>query len=305
MNKAGIWLKAMRVPFFTAAVVPVMVGAGAAWWQKGEFHLGLFLLTALGMMAVQGGANMINDYFDHLTGNDDRNTEFSMFSGGSRVIQEGLVKPKAERNAALLAFGVGAGIGLYLAYLRGWEIIAIGVAGIFLAYFYTAPLICIVATGLGELAIALGFGVLPVLGAYFVQTQTFSWEAFWLSLPVASLVAAILYINEFPDLKSDQEAQKYTLVVRLGKKNALWGYLFLMLFPYLLVLCGVIIKILPYPTLLILLTLPLALKALGNAWKNYGETPKLLPSNALTILTHLTSGILLTVGAILNRMIAS
>lgn len=304
MNKIGIWLKAMRVPFFTASVIPVIVGGCVAWWQTGQFHWGLFVLTLIGMMAVHAGSNMINDYFDHLTENDDRNTEFSMFSGGSRVIQEGLVSAKAERNAALIAFALGGGIGLYLAYMRGWEILAIGVAGMFLAYFYTSPAVCIVATGLGELAIALGFGVLPVLGAYFVQCRTFSWEAFWLSLPVSSLIAAVLYINEFPDFNSDRAVQKNTLVVRLGKRNALWGYLFLMLFPYIVIVAGVLSKALPYPTLLVLLTLPLAIKALANAWKNYGETPKLLPSNGLTIVTHLTTGILLAAGTVISRIIA-
>ncbi len=89
-----LWIRALRAPFFQAVIIPVLVGTAVAWYQTGIFYLGYFLLTLFGAMFVNAGTNLTNDFFDHESCADDINKEFTAFSGGSRVIQEGLISPQ-------------------------------------------------------------------------------------------------------------------------------------------------------------------------------------------------------------------
>ena len=112
---------------------------------------------------------MANDYFDHLSGCDEANPDPTPFSGGSRMIQNGLITPKRILYAALITFAIGGGIGLYLNYLSGKNVILIiGLIGLFLAFFYTANPFKIVYRTFGEIAVGIGFGPLIVMGSYFV-----------------------------------------------------------------------------------------------------------------------------------------
>ncbi|MCD6309122.1 MAG: 1,4-dihydroxy-2-naphthoate octaprenyltransferase [Candidatus Eremiobacteraeota bacterium] len=296
VEKFKIWLKELRAPFFTASIVPVFVGTASAWHQGVPFRLWDFIICLIAMIALHAGCNMANDYYDYVNKTDMINEDITPFSGGSRMIPEGFLKPKSVLIAALIAFGIGSSLGLYLVWTRGWPILVIGIIGVFLAFFYSAPPVFIASTGLGELAISIGFGPLPVLGAYYVQAQSFSIEALWASVPVALLIAAVIYINEFPDVPADSMVGKKTLVVRLGKAKALYGYLALLFFSYAIPLLGVALGYLPWPSLLIFITIPLAVKSYKNAARFYNTTPRLIPSNAFTILIHLTTGILLTIG---------
>ncbi|MCL5037697.1 MAG: 1,4-dihydroxy-2-naphthoate octaprenyltransferase [Chloroflexi bacterium] len=302
-NKLKIWFKALRAPFFTAAIVPVLVGTAAAWYLGAPFRPADFIITLVAMLALHAGCNMANDYFDHKSGNDDINKELTPFSGGSRVIQDGLLSPKSVLTAALIALAIGSVLGLYLVVTRGWPILIIGIIGVFLAFYYTAPPVFLAGSGFGELSVGVGFGLLPVLGAFYVQAQSFSMEAVWASIPVTLLIAAVVYINEFPDMPADAAVGKRTLIVRLGKERALYGYFALLFFTYIVPAAAVALGYLPWPCLFILLTIPLAVKSYMNAVKYYATTPKLIPSNAFTIIIHLGTGLLLTAGLIAARLI--
>jgi len=177
MSLGWLIFLATRVPFLTATIVPILLGAViarsdgfSAWW--------LAMLALLGGAAIHLGLNVANDVAD-AGGSDDYNVNPTMFSGGSRVIQYGLVSLKAMRWTAISCYAVGISIGLFLAATRGWELLWIGVAGVFLSVFYTLPPVKLVHRGLGEAAVALGFGPIMVLGTYFVVAQRFSLEAAW------------------------------------------------------------------------------------------------------------------------------
>jgi hypothetical protein len=106
-NKVKIWITEIRAPFFTATVVPILLGAVIAWARADTFHWGYFLLTMAGGLLLHIGANVANDYFDHLSGADEMNVEFVRpFTGGSRMIQEGLLTPKAVLTGALAALAL-------------------------------------------------------------------------------------------------------------------------------------------------------------------------------------------------------
>ncbi|NWF95861.1 MAG: prenyltransferase [Candidatus Thorarchaeota archaeon] len=290
-SKARIWLREMRLPFLTATIVPIGFGTAMAWAVHGVFMLDLFLLTNLAGACLHIGANVANDYFDHVNRTDDMNVDFVRpFSGGARLIQEGLLRPKEVLAGALVILAFGGVIGLYLFTVRGLVILILGGIGAFSGFFYSAPPFKFQARGMGEPFIGLNFGVLMVFGAYYVQVPELSLDPLIASLPIATLVTAILYINQFPDSRADEAAGKRTLVVRLGLRASAKGYLFLMLFEYASLILGIIMGFVHPFALAALGTIPLAAKGSAVALREYEHPLGLIPSYASTIMNHLLTG---------------
>ena len=297
MQRLKTIIRVTRAPFFTAVIVPTLLGAAIAW-QEGTLHLGYLFLTLVGIVCINAGMDMGNDYFDHLTGNDESNQELTPFSGGSRVIQEDVLSPKKVLMWSLLLYSIGIAVGLYLVVVRGWPLLPLGLAGVFLAFFHNAPPIRLysLGPGVGELATGIGCGPITVLGSYFVQTQRLNYEALWASIPVGLLITAVLYINEFPDCEADRSAGKKTVPVVLGRARAVWGYVALMVASYAVTLIGIALKVFPYTLLLAFLTLPMAYRGIKGAMRFHSNTPELVPTLAVTIQVHLAMGLLMCVG---------
>ena len=301
-----IWLKAIRIPFFTATIIPVTLGSVIAWHDIDSFMWVRFCLAMLGAILIHAGTNLANDYFDHKSGNDEANFTPTPFSGGSRVIQEGLIPAKRILYVSLVSFGLGAAIGLYLNYLCRTNIILIlGIIGVFLGFFYTAKPFRIGYGSFGELAVGIGFGPLMILGSYYVQTQVLPLKLFLISIPMGILIALVVFINEFPDYKADKATGKKTLVVILGKKGALSLYQFLLISTYLFLIFLIIFRYLPVVCLIVFLSLPLAIKASSVSMRNYRRIYELLPANASTIGLHSLIGLLLCVSFILDKIFLS
>jgi len=299
----SFWLRASRFQFFTASVVPVIVGGAVAYWETGTVLWAYWLATLVALILLHAAANLANDYYDHLSRNDEINVEFiSPFTGGSRFIQKQLTSPISILIAALLCLAAGSGIGLILVWLRGWPILALGVVGGLSGFFYTADPLRLGYRGLGEIFIFLDFGILPVLGTYYVQTQQFSIAAAAASVPVAFLIAAVLWINQFPDYQADRAVDKKHWVVRLGRRRACYVYAADLLAALLAVPVFVTLGWLPPLTLLALLPLPLAISSTRTAFRYYNQPDKLLPANVGTIVIHLTVGLLLAVGLALSHL---
>ena len=272
------WVMALRVPFLTASIVPVLLGTATAWFTTGTLFWGFFLLTLLASLSIHIGSNVINDYFDHKSGNDEVNIEFVRpFSGGSRVIQLGLLSPLEVLSGSLFFFLLSALIGFYLAWTKGSLILVLGVIGLVSGMFYTGAPFNWAKRGIGELLVGLNFGILMTLGAHYVQTQSFSWVPVIAAIPVSLLIAAVLYINEFPDYTADKRVGKNTLVVRLGREKAVILYILIMAGVYLSIAAGVATGTLPLPALLGLITLPLAVRAIRYARKHHSTSFALQP----------------------------
>ncbi|MFQ6093256.1 MAG: 1,4-dihydroxy-2-naphthoate octaprenyltransferase [bacterium] len=294
-RKVKSWVIGLRASFLTATIVPILLGAVIAWVTTAAFHWGYFLLTMLGGLFLHAGTNVINDYSDHRSGNDEVNLEFVRpFSGGSRVIQLGLLTPLEVLVGGLALFLLGSLMGLYLAWVRGPLILALGVIGIASGMFYSGKPFDWASKGIGEMLVGLNFGVLMTLGAYYVQTQELSWVPVMAGIPVAFFIAAVLYINEFPDYQADKVVGKKTLVVRLGRQKAVIGYVVLIMGAYLSILAGVVTGVLAPVALAGLATLPLSVRAIHYARRHYAKSFDLVPANALTIIAHLATGLLLT-----------
>lgn len=298
-------LRATRLPFLSATVVPVLLGILAAA-VEGWFDLPAALLTIVGAAAVHLGLNVANDVFDTMSGADAMNVNSTKYSGGSRVIQYGLV---SLRRMAMLSAGfyaVAFLVGLTLLATRGsLALLVIGVAGVLISVFYTAPPVRLVYRGLGEIAVALGFGPLMVLGAHVVQTGgTISASAALVSVPLAILVALILYVNEIPDRRADGAAGKRTLVVRWRPEAVLRGYAIAVTAAFLSVAAGVLLGLLPLPALLALFGVPLALRVHAGLGRAYDRPYDLMPTMALNIQLHLVVGGLLLLAYVATLTLA-
>ncbi|MFQ6134309.1 MAG: 1,4-dihydroxy-2-naphthoate octaprenyltransferase [Nitrososphaerales archaeon] len=302
-RKIKSWVTEVRLPFLTASVIPVLLGTAIAGATAGVFNPLFFALALLGGVSLHLGANVLNDYFDHRSGTDDLNTEFVRpFSGGSRVIQLGLLTPLEVMIGGVFFLLLGAAIGVFFVWVSGWFILALMLIGLVSAFFYTAPPLNLASRGIGEVFIGLNFGYLMTIGAYYIQTQTISLEPLVAATPVALLIAAVLYINEFPDYAADKAAGKWHLVVRLGRSRAALGYLALITATYVSILLAVALQVMPVYTLIGLLTLPLSVKAVRYTLAYHSQTPDLIPANAATINVHLLTGVMLTAGYVLAML---
>jgi 1,4-dihydroxy-2-naphthoate octaprenyltransferase len=157
--------------------------------------------------------------------------------------------------------------------------------------------------GVGELIVGLNFGPFLSVGVFYIQTQTITIESILVGLVLGFLTAAILYINEFPDHDADKAKGRYHLVVRLGKKKAVTGYIVLMMLIYALILVGVILSITPPLSIIALFSLPFAINASRILNKNYNSTMELIPGMASTIMCTLITGILLFIAYVIHGLL--
>ncbi len=214
VSAARIWLLAARIRTLPAAVAPVLVGTALAI-QDGEFNGAAFACALLGALFIQVGTNLSNDYSDARRGAD---TEDRL--GPVRVTAGGLVPPRQVLHATYVSFGLAVLCGIYLIYVAGPVLLAIGAASIVAGVLYTGGPRPYGYEGLGELFVFLFFGIVAVSGSYYVQIQHLPWEAFALAVPVGLLASAILVVNNVRDIDTDRRAGKRTLAVRLGRTRA-------------------------------------------------------------------------------------
>jgi 1,4-dihydroxy-2-naphthoate octaprenyltransferase len=304
-SKLALWLQELRAPFFTASIIPVLVGTALAYSATNIFNPALFILAILGMVALHAGANIANDYFDHTSGNDWANKNVTPFSGGSQLIQQGLLSPKSVLIASLIALSIAALIGIMiLAITKSVFILALGIAGLIGGYFYTASPLRLGYRGAGELIIGLLFGVLPVYGSYYLQTAAIDPAPLLPGIIVAMLIFLVILMNEFPDAPADSAVNKRTLVVIFGDKTAVWIYTVVLIATFCIALAAILIfkNIVMLPFLLYLLTIPLAVIILKTIKKEVLQKTSGYKSNQLTILLHLAGGCLLAVGFLISGL---
>ena len=302
LGSGWLFLLATRLPFLTATIVPVALG-GAVAANHGSFRWSLFGLILFGASAVHLATNIINDVFDDLSGADAANVTPTPFSGGSRVIQYRLVSRRSMVAMAVLFYLIGITVGIYLSESRGRLLYLFGMAGIFVSLAYTAPPLRLVNRGWGEPAVGLGFGPLMAVGTYFVLTQNLSFEVLYASLPVAILIALVLYLNEVPDRAADSAAGKRTLIVRWTRETAVRAYGFATILTYGLLIIGAIGSILPPWTLLGLATVPMAKGVYRDLKAHYEKPYELMPAMQRNIGLHLFTGLLIIAGYLLSLVL--
>lgn len=298
----GIWLQALRAYSFPASVVPVLVGAVLALDLGDRVSWGLLPVVLACSVLFHAGTNVINDYFDFVRGVDKDDT----YNGSSGVLTKGLLRPPEVFVYGVILFGAGVSLGLVLLYYRGLPMLLLGVVGLLGGYLYTGGPKGYKYLALGDVLVFLLMGPLMVVGTYYALTGGMTVTVFLASLPVGSLVAAIMAINNHRDATADQEAEVKTLSNVIGFRASRIENLLLPVSAYLLVALMALFGVLSAWTLLVFLSLPLALANLRDI-KNSGEES----ARELSYLVvrsaqlHMVFGVLLSAGIVAGALTGS
>ncbi|MFC2025115.1 prenyltransferase [Chloroflexota bacterium] len=293
--KLKIWFLETRPQFLLLSVVLAFLGTCVAWYD-GAFHLGYALLAFLGLLLAHISVNVLNDYFDYRSG-IDLETKRTPFSGGSGILPSVLLTPRQVFWLGIGSFLLAMLIGVYFVMTldRGWLLLPLLLVAAVCILLYT-PLI--LKSRWPEWAPGVGLGILPVLGAYFVQADEYTWPVVIASIPSGILVHNLLLLNEFPDVEADRKAGRKTSPITMGKDKASIFYSVLTAVVYLWIIGGVVAGVMPGFSLLGLLTLPLGIKAIRGSLQ-YQDMSKLVPAMANNVLVVLLTQFLLGIGYIL------
>ena len=298
MTKIFKWMVIMRLPFLSATFVPIFAGAAVTSMLGYEVSWGWLGLTLLAGSLLHIGTNTSNDYFDHISGTDERNYNYSNkgLNGGSRSIQMGLISPKGILTVAIIAFALSVVVGIPLIIKSGLSILWLGLIGFFSGLFYTAPPFKFSSRrGMGELLIGLNFGPLMVTGSALVQTGQLLPEAFLAGIPIGFLIAAVVYMNEFPDYDSDKATGKNTLIVVFGQEKARAGYVALVTSAFVSIVILAFNGTVPKLSLIALFAAYFGFTATQTLYKYYNDR-LLQPANWGTIIMHSVAGFLFCIG---------
>jgi 1,4-dihydroxy-2-naphthoate octaprenyltransferase len=276
-------------------LISISVGASVAALD-GRFSWMFYVLTLAGTVFAHGASNLINDYYDVKSGVDRRDVSTAHYRPHPLI--EGALTLEGVRNAAWILYVLAAGAGLYLAATRGWIIIALALVGAFFSFTYTAPPFKYKYRALGEIGVFLMWGPLMVEGAYFVQRQTFSLSAFWISLPFGILVALVLLANNLRDVKHDEREGIDTVAILMGKRYGRMMYLALIVLAYAATLVMAVLGPLSVWSLIVLLSTPTAVKLFKNVAKELPED-----ADARTAQLDTAFGVLLVISIVLDRFI--
>jgi 1,4-dihydroxy-2-naphthoate octaprenyltransferase len=291
-----IWLQAVRVFSFTASAIPILIGSALALVDR-RFEPLLFLVMLAASITCHAGANLANDYFDHIKGID---TPESL--GPSKVIQQSLLTPAEVRRGMIVAFAIATVLGLIVVAAAGWPILVLALASLAAAYFYTGGPRPLGYIALGEITVLIFMGPVMIGGAYYVLAERLTWEVILASFPIGLLVAAILHANNIRDIELDRRAGKVTLATLLGRRKANVEYLGLVAGAF--VATGIVIAANPrlWPVALVVLTVPTALRLIQLVF-SAAEGRALNVALRKTAGLHLRFGSLMTLGLLIRATI--
>jgi len=280
-------LKAARANFLPASVIPFLMGTSYAL-SKGFDITGVrFIFGLVGVVSAHLAGNLCNDYFDHKSGADALNKKRSPFFGGSGFIQEGLLS--AEAVLCIMVFFSGlallSGIAVFIITKNPVFLLIMIIAGI-LTCGYTAGPLRLSYRRLGELDIFLLFGVVLVMGSFYLFAEKFITGAFLVALPISFLIAGVIACNEIPDFESDTKVNKRNLLSFFGAGKGYILYGLLICFSLLAIFLNIIKGVLPFYAAFISGFYLIGIKAMFNLKNGLGDIKKLVQASLLTITLH-------------------
>jgi 1,4-dihydroxy-2-naphthoate octaprenyltransferase len=275
--------------FLYAGLLPYLLGVAWAYGIVGVFDAPIFCSGFAGVVLAVIGVEAFNEYFDSRMGTD-------------RVFNPDDASPMSSWVLWLgvAAFAGALAVGAYLSVRVGWPILAFALLGGAAAIFYAAPPIRWAYRGLGETVIGLSYGPWLVLGSLYLQARTVSWAALWASLVPGLLIMALAVVNAIPDFHQDRLVGKRNLVVRLGRRHAVWLYLALATAGLLAVMAGVIAGEFPNPCLAALLALPLLVTSARRAIHTFESPRQFVPAIRSIVGCYMVAVSLFTAGVFLH-----
>jgi 1,4-dihydroxy-2-naphthoate polyprenyltransferase len=286
--RAGLWR--LADPKISLASFSGMFLGACAAARAGRLSAVWLGMTVAGIFCLEVAKNASGEVFDFQSGVDGAvaREDRSPFSGGKRVLVDGLLSLRQTWIIAAVSYGAGISAGLVIASLREPSVLWLGLAGVPLAFFYHSPPLKLSYRGFGEAAVAFCYGPLIVSGTYFVQRGAVPVGLVMVSIPLGILVSAFLWINEFPDEKADSAAGKRTLVVRLGRGRAARVFALLVAGAFLLLAALPLMPLaqpLPRGIWGGLVGLPLAVTAAVRLLRAPDDVPSIIPAQGMTLLS--------------------
>lgn len=289
----SIWLQAARPQTLPAAFVPVLVGSSLAMNDL-MFRWDTSSVALLCALLIQTGTNFANDYYDHIKGADTPDR-----IGFVRATSAGLVKPKAMLFATYLTMFTAFIAGLYLVWVGGWVILVIGLLSLLFGILYTGGPYPLGYNGLGDVFVFIFFGVVAVMGTYYVNALAWSSVSFWVSVPIGAICVNILVVNNLRDVDQDKITGKRTLGVLLGETALKAEYSAFVLIAYAVPVFLYFTHNFDYLILLPLLLTPVSYKLIQTIWMH--EDKRVLNQTLeRTAMFMVLYGILFSAGIILG-----
>jgi 1,4-dihydroxy-2-naphthoate octaprenyltransferase len=290
----SIWLRAIRIRFLLASVIAVSNGLAISYWKYANIDPLYALLTYVGVVFLHASVDLLNDYWDHKRGIDSV-TKRTKFSGGTGVLPENLLTPRAVYIAGIIFLMLGASIGAYFVAIRGITIAVILGFAVVAIYFYSTR---IVNAGLGELFVAIK-GAMIVLGTLYVQNAVLAPAALYVGVIVGILSATVLFINSFPDYEADRSKGRRTLVIILGRKTASAIFPIFIIAAYALIAGGILLGFTKVYSVISFVSIPLAIKSILSLRKEPENVEKMVPAMASAVTYSRITGFLLAMSFIL------
>ncbi|MEH7013673.1 1,4-dihydroxy-2-naphthoate polyprenyltransferase [Neobacillus niacini] len=284
-----VWWQMTRPHTLTAAFVPVLLGTALAL-SHGKIHFGLFFAMLFASLLIQAATNMFNEYYDYKRGLDN---EHSVGIGGT-IVRDG-IKPKTVMILALSLYGIALLIGVYICINSSWWLALVGLICMSVGYLYSGGPLPIAYTPFGELFSGFFMGMLIILITFFIQTGTVTSTSILISVPILVLVGAINFSNNIRDLEGDKENGRKTLAILVGKKKAVNLLSYMFGFSFLWVLVLIFTDVAPIWTVIVLLSIPKANKAI-KGFKEGILPIQMAPAMKATAQTNTIFGFLLAIG---------
>ena len=288
------WLRAIRIRFLLASVIAVSNGLAVAYWKYATIDPLYAALTYIGVVFLHASVDLLNDYWDHKRGIDSA-TKRTKFSGGTGVLPENLLTPRAVYLAGIIFLILGASIGVYFVALRGITIAVILGFAVVAIYFYSTT---IVNAGLGELFVAIK-GAMIVLGTLYVQNAVLEPAALYVGAIVGILSATVLFVNSFPDYEADMSKGRRTLVIMLGRKIASAVFPMFIIAAYAMIVAGIFLGFTKVYSLISLASVPLAIKSVLQLRNKPEYIESIVPAMASAVTYSRITGVLLALSFLL------
>ncbi|MEK4404567.1 1,4-dihydroxy-2-naphthoate polyprenyltransferase [Sporosarcina sp. FSL K6-6792] len=291
-----IWWQLTRPHTLTAAFAPVFLGTMIAL-TYGKLHFPLFIAMLVASVFIQMATNMFNEYYDFKRGLD---TEQSIGIGGT-IVRNG-VKPKTVLNLAFMLYGISVLIGIYICMETSWMLAVVGILSMMVGYFYTGGPYPIAYTPFGELFSGVVMGMLLILIAFYIQTETVTTEAVLLSIPSMLLVAGIMLANNIRDLEGDKEGGRKTLAILVGRYNAITILMLFFIISYGWIIAMILFGHLTPWSLLVFLSVKKPIGAITVFRKNHIPI-HVMPAMKNTAVTNTLFGLLLGIGILIGHLL--
>ncbi|MFB5600788.1 MAG: prenyltransferase [Nitrososphaeraceae archaeon] len=290
----SVWLRIIRIKFLLASIIGITIAILYSFYSFKEFDWFHAILTYIGVILLHASVDIFNDYWDYKRGIDTI-TKRTKYSGGTGVLPEKKLSPREVFRAGVIFMLLGIAIGIYFVIQNGIIIGIILSIAIVSIYFYSTKIVDI---GLGEILVGIK-GAMIVIGASYVQSEIIDTSIILLGVIIGMLSSLVLFIASFPDHDADKEKGRKTLVILVGKKRGsiLFPYLFGTI--YALTILGIIIGHIPFYALLVMSSLPFAIRSVDHLKNSYDNIDSIIKSISNTIIFSRLFGVCLCISYVI------